>query len=196
MPTRWPSSSSCSSRAMTEAKLRRPVLQIDIAGLTVADLPAYKALRDRMLAAHPQAFTSDATAESLRPASAYSSRLGFERPEGGHFTLGAWRERRLVGAISCERDTRLKVRHIGQLVGMMVRDELQGQGIGRALLEACIARARGAAGLELLTLSVTSSNAGALGLYRAAGFERYGTLHHAIKLGAHYHDKDQMVLVL
>ena len=181
---------------MTEAKLRRPVLQIDIAGLTVADLPAYKALRDRMLAAHPQAFTSDATAESLRPASAYSSRLGFERPEGGHFTLGAWRDRRLVGAISCERDARLKVRHIGHLVGMMVRDELQGQGIGHALLEACIARARGAEGLEQLTLSVTSSNAGAVRLYRAAGFERYGTLHHAIKLGGQYHDKDQMVLML
>jgi ribosomal protein S18 acetylase RimI-like enzyme len=181
---------------MTDAGLRRPALQIDIAGLAVADLPAYKALRDRMLAAHPQAFTSDATAESLRPASAYSSRLGFERPEGGHFTLGAWSDRRLVGAISCERDARLKVRHIGHVVGMMVRDDLQGQGIGRALLEACIARARAAEGLEQLTLSVTSSNAGAVRLYRAAGFERYGSLHRAIKLGACYHDKDQMVLAL
>ena len=179
---------------MTETNLRP--LQVDIAGLTVADLPAYKALRDRMLAAHPQAFTSDATTENLRPASSYSSRLGFERPEGGHFTLGAWRDRRLVGAISCERDARLKVRHIGHVVGMMVREDLQGRGIGRALLEACIARARAAAGLEQLILIVTSGNTGALRLYRAAGFEHYGTLPRAIKLGGRYHDKDQMVLVL
>ena len=178
---------------MAEARRAAPV---EIAALALADLPAYKALRDHMLAAHPQAFTSDATAESLKPASAYSSRLGFERLEGGHFTLGAWRERRLVGAISCERDARLKVRHIGQIVGMMVRDDVQGQGVGRALLDACIARARRADGLELLVLSVTSSNAAAIRLYRGAGFERYGTLPRAIKLGGGYHDKDQMVLVL
>jgi ribosomal protein S18 acetylase RimI-like enzyme len=179
---------------MPETRARRPA--VEVAPLTVADLPAYKSLRDLMLAAHPQAFTSDATTESLKPASAYSSRLGFERPEGGHFTLGAWHERRLVGAISCERDARLKVRHIGHLVGMMVRDDMQGQGIGRALLDACIARARGADGLEQLTLSVTAGNASALALYRAVGFERYGSLRRAIKLGGHYHDKEQMVLVL
>lgn len=181
---------------MADARTAPPAARFEIAALTLPDLPAYKALRDHMLAAHPEAFTSDAAAERIKPPGSYSSRLGYERLDGGHFTLGAWRGRQLLGAISCERDPRLKVRHIAQVVGMMVRDEAQGQGIGRALLAACIARAREAEGLELLTLSVTSSNTAALRLYGAAGFERYGRLRRAIKLGTRYHDKDQMVLAL
>ncbi|HSN32911.1 MAG TPA: GNAT family N-acetyltransferase [Ideonella sp.] len=179
---------------MPDATSLRAALRI--APLALADLPAYKALRDRMLAAHPHAFTSDAAAEAIKPASVYSSRLGYERQEGGHFTIGAWRGARLVGAISCERDTRLKVRHVAQVVGMMVRDEAQGHGIGRALLDACIERARRADGLEMLTLSVTAGNDAAQRLYRAAGFTRYGTLPRAVKLGGRYHDKDLMVLYL
>lgn len=184
---------------MAEARTERPPAATDvdrIASLGLADLAAYKALRDRMLALHPEAFTSDARSESVKPASVYAARLGFERPEGGHFTLGAWRARRLVGAISCERDTRTKVRHVGHVVGMMVADELQGRGIGSALLGACIAKAREAEGLELLTLSVTSGNAAAIGLYRRFGFERWGTLRRALKVGGRYHDKDQMALAL
>ena len=44
--------------------------------------------------------------------------------------------RRLVGAIGCEREERLKVRHIGHVIGMMVRPQVRGQGIGALLLEA------------------------------------------------------------
>ena len=181
---------------MAEPRIEVRAAAVEIALIASSDLGAYKALRDRVLALHPEAFTSDATAESLKPASAYSARLGYERPEGGHFTLGAWRDRRLLGAISCERDMRMKVRHIGHVVGMMVREDARSRGVGRALLAACIARARAAEGLELLTLSVTATNVPAIRLYLSAGFARYGSLHHAIKVDGHYHDKDLMVLGL
>jgi ribosomal protein S18 acetylase RimI-like enzyme len=161
-----------------------------------ADLPAYKALRDEMLAQHPEAFTSDAETEAARPAASYLARLGDGVAGSGRYTLGAWLGERLCGAITCERDERIKVRHIGHVVGMMVRADTRGRGLGRALLAACIAHARRVPGIELLTLSVTSSNAAAVALYRAAGFERYGRLPRAIKLGDRYHDKDLMVLVL
>lgn len=164
--------------------------------LTGADLPAYKAMRDVMLAQHPEAFTSDAETEAAKPAHSYLARLGDGVADSGRFTLGAWLGERLCGAITCERDERIKVRHIGHVVGMMVRADVRGLGLGRELLDACIAQVRRAPGLELLTLSVTSSNAAAVALYRAAGFERYGRLPQAIKLGDHYHDKDLMVLVL
>ena len=62
----------------------------------------------------------------------YLQRLGLERRDGGHFVLGAWRGKRLVGAIGCERDERLKVRHIGHIIGMMVRPEARGAGHRRA----------------------------------------------------------------
>ena len=167
-----------------------------IRALVPADLPAYKVLRDEMLALHPEAFTSDAETERAKPPLSYLSRIGAERADEAFFVLGAWDHDALIGAIACERDPRLKVRHIGHLVGMMVRAEARGRGVGRALLEACVARARRVPGLEMLTLTVTSTNAAAVALYEAIGFKPYGRLVHAMKLGDTYHDKDLMVLAL
>jgi ribosomal protein S18 acetylase RimI-like enzyme len=171
-------------------------LGLAIRRLEEVDLPAYKALRDEMLAADPEAFTSDAEAEARRAPSSYRSRLGLDRAEGGQFVIGAWIGERLVGAIGCERDERIKVRHIGHLIGMMVRRDARGAGIGRALLDACIAEARRTDGLELLTLTVTAGNVAATKLYRQAGFVLHGTLPRAIRVGERYLDKDQMHLVL
>jgi RimJ/RimL family protein N-acetyltransferase len=164
--------------------------------LHAGDLRAYKALRDAALARYPEAFTSDAPTERLRRAEDYLPRLGLERREGGHLLLGAFLGDELVGAIGLERDARPKVRHIGHVVGMMVRDTLQRGGIGSALLAALIADARSGTGLELLTLTVTEGNAAALGLYERAGFERYGTLPHAIKVDGRYHAKIHMARFL
>ena len=35
------------------------------------------------------------------------------------FTLTAWHGERLIGAVTCERDARVKVSHVGKIVGMM-----------------------------------------------------------------------------
>ena len=170
--------------------------EIPIRRLVRGDLSAYKALRDATLAAHPSAFTSDAAEAQPQPAESYLPRLGLERPDSGHFTLGAWRHQRLLGTISCEREQRLKVRHVAHIVGMMVSSDLQGRGVGRALLAACIAEARSAAGLEMLTLSVTAGNVAAIRLYERTGFVRYGSLPRAICVDGVYHAKDQMLLML
>lgn len=167
---------------------------VTIRRLVPADLPAYKALRDEVLATHPEAFTSDAAPE--RSPDSYLSRLGLQRPEGGEFTLGAWQIGELVGAVSCERDPRTKVRHIGHIIGMMVRPGTQGLGLGRKLLDACIEEARAADGLVMLTLTVTAGNAAAVRLYVRAGFVRCGRLPRAILVDGVYHAKDQMSLSL
>ncbi len=169
---------------------------VAIRPLTVADLPDYKAMRDAMLLAHPEAFTSDAAAEKTKEPTDYLQRLGLDRRDGGHFLLGAWLGERLVGTIGCERDARIKVRHVGHIVGMMVRPEARGHGIGTTLLDSAIAATRQVAGLEMLTLSVTAGNDAAIALYRGRGFIPCGTLVHAIKIGASYHDKLHMQLVL
>ena len=168
--------------------------QVAIRRLVPDDLPAYKDLRDAVLTEHPEAFTSDAAPE--RSHESYLSRLGLDRPEGGEFTLGAWQRERLVGAVSCERDPRPKVLHIGHVIGMMVRSDAQGLGIGRALVDACISEARTARGLVMLTLTVTAGNASAVHLYERAGFTRYGRLERAICVDGEYHAKDQMTLSL
>lgn len=169
---------------------------VDIRALVAADLPAYKALRDSMLAAHPEAFTSDAATERKRSAQSLLPRLGLDSSEGGRFVLGAWQAGQLAGTLGCERDLRIKVCHIGHFVGMMVRSDLQGAGIGRSLLEAGIVAARRVAGMQMLTLTVTASNAAAVRLYERAGFVRFGSLPQAIRVDGRYHAKDHMFLTL
>jgi ribosomal protein S18 acetylase RimI-like enzyme len=166
---------------------------VQVRRLVADDLPLYKALRDQMLALHPDAFTSDARDEQLKPASSYLSRLG---PQAGQFTLGAWAGASLVGAITCERDARRKVAHIVHLIGMMVHTSVRGRGVGRTLLQAFIANARDLEAVEMVTLSVTAGNLPAMALYEGAGFKRYGCLPRAVKLGDTYLDKDLMVLKL
>ncbi len=171
-----------------------PLPDLQIRALVEADLAAYKALRDHALAHHEEAFTSDALTEASRTVQSYRSRLG-DLTDGG-FTLGAWRGDRLVGAITCERDPRSKVRHIGHIVGTMVASDQQAQGVGRALLNALVARASADDELHQLTLSVTASNSAAVRLYESAGFARYGSLARAIRVGGRFLDKHLMQLNL
>lgn len=163
--------------------------------LAEADLAAYKALRDHALAHHEEAFTSDAPTEALRTAQSYASRLG-RGSDGESFTLGAFRGDRLVGAISCERDPRTKVRHVGHIVGTMVQADEQGRGVGQALLDTLIERASADDELQQLTLTVTAGNAAAERLYARAGFVRFGTLPRAIRVGDRFYDKHHMMLNL
>jgi RimJ/RimL family protein N-acetyltransferase len=60
-------------------------------------------------------------------------------------------------------------------IGMMVRDGYRGQGVGTALMRACIDWAR-AAGAYKLTLTVFPHNAAGLALYRKHGFVAEGRL--------------------
>lgn len=159
-----------------------------------SDLDAYKVLRDHALAHHEDAFTSDAATEAQRTAQSYAVRLGNDNTRA--FTLGAFRGDRLVGAVTCDHDARIKVQHIGHVTGMMVHADEQGRGVGRALINALIERAGADADLHQLTLNVTAGNAVAERLYERSGFERYGTLPRAIRVGGKFLDKHHMLLNL
>lgn len=176
--------------------LARPT-DIVIRPMLEPDLLAYKALRDALLAGHPEAFTSDAEAESQRDLASYRSRLAGGASGGTLFTLLAVDGGHVIGALTCEREARRKVQHLAHLVGMMVSDTHRGRGIGRALLAAAIIRLQGQPELAQVTLSVTASNRVAVGLYESMGFERYGRLPDALRLpDGRRLDKDLMRLRL
>lgn len=165
---------------------------LEIRLMRESDLDAYKSLRDAMLSRHEEAFTSDAAAERERDAASYRSRLC----GAGHclFTLLAWDGPSLLGALSAERDGRAKIRHIAHIVGMMVDGAAQGRGIGRSLMQAALALLSQDEVVQLVTLSVTRSNAPARRLYEQCGFTRYGRLEGAIVLpDGRVLDKDLMV---
>ncbi|GAA4769918.1 GNAT family N-acetyltransferase [Microbacterium gilvum] len=57
-----------------------------------------------------------------------------------------------------------------------VRGDQRGRGLGRALMEALIARGR-AQRMHVMIAAVESSNAASIGLHERLGFENTGTLH-------------------
>jgi ribosomal protein S18 acetylase RimI-like enzyme len=66
-------------------------------------------------------------------------------------------------------------RHVLMINGLAVDPELQGRGVGRALLEAALAEAR-RRGARKLSLRVLGDNERARALYERAGFEVEGVL--------------------
>lgn len=85
----------------------------------------------------------------------------------------AVRNGRIVGSVTIDLDGTLAREDLPPdeaMVRMLgVEPRLNGQGIGRALTEACLARAR-AAGKRTVTLFVDSRSAGARHLYESMGF--------------------------
>ncbi|MFL0554040.1 N-acetyltransferase family protein [Paenibacillus barengoltzii] len=80
--------------------------------------------------------------------------------------------------------------------GLYVTPEMRGKGIGLALMEELIARAKRMEGLEQLNLTVVSTNDSARRLYASLGFQLYGTERRALKWDGAYFDEDYMALRL
>jgi ribosomal protein S18 acetylase RimI-like enzyme len=174
---------------------------VEIRILEEDDAARYWAVRLRALREEPEAFGSSYAEVVDRPLAAVAERLRprLEPPQA--LTLGAFvaahesatRDSLLTGIVTCTREERHKVAHKATITGMYVAPEARGQGIGRALLHAALARARGWDGVEQVMLSVVSTNAAALGLYTALGFEPFGHETHALKLDGRYLDEDYLV---
>jgi len=169
---------------------------ITVALLTPSDVDEYRRVRLRALAEHPEAFRSDVEEEAAKPMRWWAERLA-PRAESHATFVGAWTAaRRLVGTAGLLLETRRKVCHTATLVGMYVTPEHAGRGIGARLLDACIDLVRAEPSVEILYLTVTSTNAGAIRLYERAGFSAYGLEPRAMRLGDRAFDKLMMALHL
>ena len=80
----------------------------------------------------------------------------------------------VVGHLGLETFTRPRRRHVGE-IGMAVRDDWQGRGVGTALIEAGLDLADNWLNLSRLDLRVYVDNAPAIALYEKFGFEVEGT---------------------
>ena len=80
----------------------------------------------------------------------------------------------VVGNLGITRFTRPRRAHVGE-IGMAVRDDWQGRGVGSALLEAALDLADNWWGMRRIELHVHADNERAIALYRKFGFELEGT---------------------
>ena len=112
----------------------------------------------------------------LPSAEAWRKRL-VESPEG-LFSLVACVDDEVVGSLGLEtsptRSVRWRMRHVGS-IGMAVRDDWQGKGVGTALMEAALDLADNWLNLTRIELRVYVDNSAAVALYKNFGFEIEGT---------------------
>lgn len=135
--------------------------------LTLTDAAIARALRLQGLKDHPADFGADFASEAALSEEAF--RANFQTVEWfGVFDGGA-----LVGCAVLRIPTMVKLQHNGWIHGMYVAPQARGTDAGQALVAAIEARAR-EAGLTILKLLATVSNARARRFYEKCGFVLYG----------------------
>lgn len=108
--------------------------------------------------------------------SAEQWRKRLAEPPEGLFSLVACVEQEVVGQLSLQTfPSRPRRRHAGQ-IGMAVRDDWQGRGVGSALMQAAVDLADKWLNLTRLELEVYVDNEPAIRLYEKFGFKIEGTL--------------------
>ncbi|QIN78984.1 GNAT family N-acetyltransferase [Rubrobacter marinus] len=95
-------------------------------------------------------------------------------PSEGIHSLVAVLEGEVVGELGLVVLEHPRRRHVGE-IGMAVRDDRQGLGAGRALLEAALELADRWIGLSRIELQVYTDNERAISLYERSGFVVEGT---------------------
>jgi len=108
--------------------------------------------------------------------------------------LVAERDGAIVGHALLEPLALAVTAHVVRLT-IAIHEGHQRQGVGRALMNALLAWARGDARVEKVELQVRSSNAAAIALYQSLGFVEEGRKTRRLKMGPHaYLDDVYMAL--
>ena len=156
--------------------------------LEPSDAALYRELRLEALQLHPHPYGSTLEIESAAPLESFAQRL-----DTSEILLGSVADEPM-GIVRFSIPSFVTERHKGMLTGMYVRESARGSGLGSALVDAVIERARGR--VIFVELSVVTTNERARRLYARHGFEIYGIDPCALKHGDRYFDEYQMTRFL
>ena len=166
-------------------------MEVSFRRLEAADAPIYKVIRLEGLRVASRAFLSTAEEESALTLEAYSARLNTAE----NATIGAFSNGALVGIGTILRETRTRIRHRGEIVGMYVTPSARGTGVANGIMDRLIAHAR-ALELRWVGLELEAKNTPARRLYERFGFREYGQKPRAQLHDGAWLDTTLMVLLL
>jgi RimJ/RimL family protein N-acetyltransferase len=155
--------------------------EVKVRRLLPADAAIYRDIRLEGLRSSPEAFGSTYQKERAEPLTWFAARLD------NSAVFGAFAGADLVGVAGFFVKQGDKQAHKAALWGMYVRPDVRRAGIGRRLVEAVVDLA--GQHVELLQLTVVSSNASARRLYAKLGFVEYGIEKNALKQDGRYWDE-------
>lgn len=93
--------------------------------------------------------------------------------ENSCFLVARRPEQRMIGLVIVNGGALARTRHVGRLE-IMVSAAFRGKGVGAALLDAAIARAKERGVLRKISLAVLADNERAIALYESRGFVQEG----------------------
>ncbi len=154
--------------------------------LTPDDTVVYREIRLEGLRREAGAFTASLHEENEQDLNFFTARIT------ENVIFGGYVDGRLCGIAVFHKRAPEKTSHKGVINGVYVAEEFRGLGLGRDLMDAAVTYARHE--VEIIQLTVVSSNHGALKFYEQYGFTPYGIEPHAFKVGDHYEDETLMYL--
>jgi ribosomal protein S18 acetylase RimI-like enzyme len=98
----------------------------------------------------------------------------------------------LVGILGFQCELKRKTAHKAFIWGMYVTPAHRRKGIGRGLLATALEMADSLPSLQLVTITVNSSNVAAVALYENIGFMIYGVEPDALLVNGQLYDETQM----
>ena len=158
---------------------------IQVRRLTLAEAPAFRALRLDALRDHPADFGSTHATEAMLPLAHFVGQLA------DNHVLGVFLDGVLTGVAAIGFRAKAKEAHRADLWGVYVAPGGQGRGAAQARVDAALAV--GFARAEQIELSVRVGNARALALYRSRGFVATGTELRSYRVDGRDYDNTLMV---
>lgn len=138
----------------------------------------------------PTAFASSLEEEADTSLEEIARRL---QPKDSGTIFGSFEQAILAGVVGVERERMLKLRHKGFIWGMYVSPEYRRSGRAQLLLQHALQFAWQSLHVVQVNLGVHTQNAGAIALYRQAGFDVWGTERGALVVDGKPQDEHHMV---
>jgi ribosomal protein S18 acetylase RimI-like enzyme len=164
---------------------------MEIQRMILNDWEKYKKIRLEALRKNPEAFGSSYD-EAIEKTDA-QWKESVENPK--NYIFAACDGEEWIGMMAAYQEKGSKMKHIGYVWGVYMRDTYRGQKIGKKLMQVLLDELRQNKEIEKLNLNVNTEMVAATKMYQSFGFEITGTSHKEMKIDDRYIDEYAMEII-